>query len=215
MLFRSQTPSPHRFLLSKTKYPNKVEPLQLGLQHSGRQPSPQYHSKNHSVPSGRVDGFSASNLYTLDCPTAPNLTSPSNSVVVDPRIRTQKSQESHTETGTELGGQPKEGFGVGAATLVDGKGDRMNAGTARGRADGQIPGDEGPPMPMAKQMQTPRGSQFKAAPRFRFESSRRSQEGSPSGAENGINSPSHPTQLRWRATQTDRKSTRLNSSHWE
>lgn len=103
----------------------------------------------------------------------------------------------------------------------------MNAGTAGGRASGEawalnavatpvgkVDGmwKEGKQandgrvseMPTVKQMQlhTSKGSQFKAAPKFRFGSSQRPGYGSPSGTETGGNAPPHDTQLRWRATQT-------------
>lgn len=103
----------------------------------------------------------------------------------------------------------------------------MNAGTAGGRASdealafnavatpvGKVDGmwkerkqaNDGRvfEMPTVKQMQlhTPKGSQFKAAPKFRFGSSQKPAYVSPSGTETGGNAPPHATQLRWRATQT-------------
>ena len=134
---------------------------------------------------------------------------------MDPRTRVRTS---HSATGTEFGGRTEDGFGVGAEVLVGGN---ENTGTAGGRAeraralnaesDRMSKGgeslaagnDERTEMPTPQQKQTPRGSQFKAPPRFRFGSSQaKPSNGSPPGAKASNNAPAHATQPRWRATQT-------------
>lgn len=156
------------------------------------------------------ESIAAPNL--LPIPVASNLISPFTTAIVDLSTRASQSQ---IATGTEFGGRTEDDVG----SLAAGKG---NAGADGGRAEkaqelnvattpiGRVDGmmTEGhrrggePEMPTAQQTQTSRGGQFKSAPKFRFGSSQRPREGSPSGAKASINATPQLTKSRWRGTQT-------------
>lgn len=126
-----------------------------------------------------------------------------------------RASQSHSATGIDLGGRTEDGVeslaaGKGKEETAGGRAEKARvfnaAATPAGRVDGLWKEgqkrDSEPEMPTAQQTQSPRGSQFKSAPRFRFGSSQKPREDSSPGAKASNNATPQLTKPRWRATQT-------------